>query len=222
MTFLGDEGRDVLIVKRLLEGDLVFVGPGTSVGDMYLGPFYYYFMAPFLLLFGFDPTGPAVGVALLGVATIFLIWLVGRSLFDRKAAFFASFLYAVSPVVIVYSRHSWNPNIMPFFSLLFVYSIWKFWHDDDYRFVLIAGLSFAVCMQSHYLALSMLPFFLVFIFISFVKAIKKDRLKPFLSYSVFSFLLFCYLCCRLFFLMRNMVGVIFMHFWILCLEIKKV
>lgn len=190
MTFLGDEGRDVLIVKRLLEGDLVFVGPGTSVGNMYLGPFYYYFMAPFLLLFRFDPTGPAVGVALLGVATIFLIWLAGRNLFDKKAALFASFLYSVSPVVIIYSRHSWNPNIMPFFSLLFVYSIWKFWHEENYRFILVAGLSFAVCLQSHYLALSMLPFFLIFIFISFIKAIKKDRLKSFLGYSIFSFLFF--------------------------------
>lgn len=51
MTFLGDEGRDVLIVRNLLvKADPILIGPGTSVGGMYLGPLYYYFMAPFLLL----------------------------------------------------------------------------------------------------------------------------------------------------------------------------
>jgi len=190
MTFLGDEGRDALIVKRLLAGDLVFVGPGTSVGNMYLGPFYYYFMAPFLWLSRFDPTGPAVGVALLGVATIFLVWFMARSLFGKLASFFALFLYAVSPVVIIYSRHSWNPNIMPFFSLLLVYSVWKFWNDSDYRFILVAGFSFAVCLQSHYLGLSMLPFFLLFMVLSLIESIKRNRLKSFLFYSALSFSLF--------------------------------
>jgi hypothetical protein len=30
MTFLGDEGRDVLVVKGILEGDLTFLGPRAS------------------------------------------------------------------------------------------------------------------------------------------------------------------------------------------------
>ena len=61
MTFLGDEGRDVLVVRNLLvHFDPILIGPGTSVGNMYLGPLYYYFMAPFLLLSGFSPVGPAV------------------------------------------------------------------------------------------------------------------------------------------------------------------
>ncbi|KKT48747.1 MAG: hypothetical protein UW42_C0048G0006 [Candidatus Collierbacteria bacterium GW2011_GWB1_44_197] len=39
MTFLGDEGRDVRIVRDLItKGNLVFIGPRTSIGDMYLGP----------------------------------------------------------------------------------------------------------------------------------------------------------------------------------------
>ena len=35
-----------------------------------------------------------------------------------KAALIAATLYAISPTIIVYSRSSWNPNVMPFFSLL--------------------------------------------------------------------------------------------------------
>ena len=47
MTFLGDQGRDVLIVYNILHGHLTLLGPTSSVGGFFLGPFYYYFMAPF-------------------------------------------------------------------------------------------------------------------------------------------------------------------------------
>ena len=191
MTFLGDEGRDALVARRLLEGDLVFVGPGTSVGNMYLGPFYYYFMAPFLLIFNYSPVGPAIGVAILGVFTIFLVWFAAKMFFNSYlSSFYVSLLYALSPVVIIYSRHSWNPNIMPFFSLLLTYSIWKFWRDKDYRFILLASFSFGVCLQSHYLALAMIPFIFIFFLISLIESIKIKRYKMFFRYTFFSFLIF--------------------------------
>src|SRR3989338_7032675 len=69
MTFLGDEGRDAIIVRRLLVNfDPILIGPGTSIGNMYLGPIYYYLIAPFLLLANFSPVGPSVFIALLGKA----------------------------------------------------------------------------------------------------------------------------------------------------------
>ena len=37
-TFLGDEGRDVLIAKGILEGDFTLLGPRASAGDFFLGP----------------------------------------------------------------------------------------------------------------------------------------------------------------------------------------
>jgi 4-amino-4-deoxy-L-arabinose transferase-like glycosyltransferase len=41
MTFLGDEGRDAIIVRRLLvDFDPILIGPGTSIGNMYIGPLY--------------------------------------------------------------------------------------------------------------------------------------------------------------------------------------
>ena len=66
MTFLGDEGRDVLVVYNILHGHLTLLGPTSSVGGFFLGPIYYYFMAPFLWLFNYNPVGPAVMVAFFG------------------------------------------------------------------------------------------------------------------------------------------------------------
>jgi 4-amino-4-deoxy-L-arabinose transferase-like glycosyltransferase len=126
LTFLGDEGRDVLIVRRMIvDHKFTLLGPTASVGGFFLGPIYYYFMIPFLWLWNFDPTGPAVMVALFGIATIYLVFRMSKEMFGDEAGIVASSLYALSPLVISYSRSSWNPNIVPFFSTYLMYVLWK-------------------------------------------------------------------------------------------------
>lgn len=203
MTFLGDEGRDVIVVRRLLVyGDPILIGPGTSIGGMYLGPLYYYMMAPILFLAGFSPVGPAVQVALLGVVTVFLVWLVAREWYPsfngaystNWTALIAAGLYAISPTVIHFSRSSWNPNIMPFFSLLSVYSIWKVYKDKNYNWLIVVGISFAFVLQSHYLGLLLAPTILLF-WILVWKELKSNnkKVKNLLRFSFFGFSLFALL-----------------------------
>ena len=152
LTFLGDEGRDVLIVKRMIvDHVLTFLGPTASVGGFFLGPMYYYFMAPFLWLFRLDPVGPAVMVALFGIATIYLVYHVGKTLFHPVVGFLAAGLYAVSPVVIAYSRSSWNPNLVPFFSLLFIYVLWRITAKKRPQEMFYLGLIAGLGIQFHYL-----------------------------------------------------------------------
>lgn len=151
MEFLGDQGRDVVIVRDFLKnGNLFFIGPQTSIGNMYLGPFYYYLIAPALFVANFNPVGPAIFIALLGVATASLIFYVTAKYFNQRAAYIAAFLYALSPTAIKYSNFSWNPNIMPFFALLFIYLMIE-------KRYLLACLAFVMCLNSHYLALLLLP-----------------------------------------------------------------
>jgi len=153
MTFLGDEGRDVLVAYNILHGHLTLLGPTSSVGGFFLGPIYYYFMAPFLLLFNYNPVGPAVMVALFGVATVWLIYKFCSDLFNSKIGIIASCLYAISPLVIAYSRSSWNPNILPFFSLLSLYALYKASSKNNGKLLFIVGLLLGVAMQLHYLAI---------------------------------------------------------------------
>ncbi len=158
MTFLGDEGRDVLVVKRMIvDHKFTLLGPTASVGGFFLGPIYYYFMLPFLWAWQLDPTGPAVMVALFGIATVFLVFLLGSELFNPWAGLGAASLYALSPVVIAYSRSSWNPNLVPFFSTLLIYMLWrtvkypKWWH------FLGIGILLGIGLQLHYLFLFLFP-----------------------------------------------------------------
>lgn len=191
MTFLGDEGRDVIIVKRFVQkGDIMLIGPGTSIGNMYLGPLYYYMMAPALLLANYSPVGPAVMIGLMGIATVFFVWFTTRSWFGKTAGFIASFLYAISPTVIIYSRSSWNPNIMPFFALLAVWAIWKVWHEKQYWWLTVVGISVAAALQSHYLALLLVPPLGLFWLITLYAAKNSKSLKRFILFSVSGGVLF--------------------------------
>jgi len=205
MTFLGDEGRDVIIVRKfLVDFDLMLIGPGTSVGNMYLGPLYYYMMAPVLWLFNYSPLGPAVQIAVLGVITVLIVWLITKEWFGKKGAFIAALLYAISPTVITYSRSSWNPNIMPFFSILSIYAIWKVWKKLKFKWLFWLGIFLAFTLQSHYLALLLFPtigIFYIFTIIRlwFNKKRSKEKLdcqaqrKQFVKFSIFGILMFMFL-----------------------------
>src|SRR3989344_4026624 len=145
MIFLGDEGRDAIVVRRLLVNfDPILIGPGTSIGNMYLGPLYYYMIAPALLLANFSPVGPSVLVTLFGIATIFLVWMMGREWFGNTAGMIASFFYSIAPVVITFSKSSWNPNIMPFFALISIYSIWRVWQYKEFKWLFALGVFFVL------------------------------------------------------------------------------
>jgi 4-amino-4-deoxy-L-arabinose transferase-like glycosyltransferase len=166
MTFLGDEGRDVIVVRKMItELDITFLGPTASVGGFFLGPIYYYLMTPFLWLFGMDPVGPAVMVALFGIATIYLVYIAGRELFSTQAGLFAASLYALSPLVIAHSRSSWNPNILPFFSVLYILSLYNASVTKQRRWYFVVGICLGVGVQLHYLYTFLIPVGILYMFL---------------------------------------------------------
>lgn len=166
LNFLGDEGRDVLVVRGILHGDLTFLGPRASAGDFYLGPIYYYFMAPFLFLSNYHPVGPAIMVALFSIATVYLIYRIGAEFFDRRAGLIAALLYSVSPLVIIFSRSSWNPNVMPFFSLSSLYAAYKGIEKKNFYLLVLSGIFLGIAMQLHYLAIFLGGILFIYILLS--------------------------------------------------------
>lgn len=151
MTFLGDEGRDVLVVKRMIvDGKFTLLGPTASVGGFFMGPIYYYFMAPFLWAWKLNPVGPAIMVALFGIATVYLTYLAGSRWFSKRVGIIASALYAVSPIVISFSRSSWNPNIVPFFALFSLLMLERARREKNFRLLFWVGLCAGVGIQLHY------------------------------------------------------------------------
>ncbi|MDP3998536.1 MAG: glycosyltransferase family 39 protein [bacterium] len=182
MTFLGDEGRDVLVVKRMIvDHKFTLLGPTASVGGFFLGPIYYYFMLPFLWIFKLNPVGPAVMVALFGIATIFLVYKLGKDFFGTGAGIIAAVLYAISPVVITYSHSSWNPNLVPFFSILTLFTFYKAVTKKSNIFFVLGGIFFGINLQLHYLAS-----FLGVMMVVYLVLMEARKLKLFLGHAFLS------------------------------------
>src|SRR3989339_633471 len=96
--FLGDQGRDLVIIRDfLVNHNLFFIGPQTSIGNMYLGPFFYYLIAPSLWLTRLSPLGPSIFVSLLDVATTYLIYRFTKKDLGYFPALISALLFAASP-----------------------------------------------------------------------------------------------------------------------------
>ncbi len=160
MQFLGDQGRDALVIKQILvDHHLPAIGPPMSVGDVYLGPLYYYMMAMAMLFWWLNPVAAAGMVALIGVLTVGLIFYLTKQWVSQTAATIAALLYTLSPVSINYSRFSWNPNPVPFFTLLAFLGIYKAHRSGDFRWLILSGVGVGAAIQMHYLTLILLPIF---------------------------------------------------------------
>jgi len=165
IVFLGDQGRDVLIVKRIIvDHKLTLLGPTASVGGFYLGPFYYYLMVIPLWLSKLNPVGPAIMIAIFGIATVGGMYAIFSKVYSKKIGLISSFLYAISPLAVYQNRFSWNPNAWPFFSLIYFLLLYLFTIKGKKIFSFSAGLILGLCLQLHYLALIMVPLGVLIIF----------------------------------------------------------
>ncbi len=186
LQFLGDQGRDAIIVSKIFkEKNLVFIGPTTSVGNMYLGPLYYYFMLPFLWISYPNPMGPVYAVAILGMTTLFLLYFLGKKMIGARASLIASFFYAFSSTIIGCTRFSWNPNPAPLFSLILIYCLFK--AQKNAKHWLAVFICLAILLQLHYLTLLAAGTAgLVWLIYFFQKKIDKQAWK----YTLIGFLIF--------------------------------
>lgn len=176
ITFLEDEGRDLLVVKRLLDtARPIALGPQTSTGNMYLGPFYYYFIAPALVISNFHPIGPTALIAVTGVITTYLLYVLGSKWFGKTAGLIAASLFAVMPAAVHMSRNSWNPNLMPFISTIFIYLAHTVVVEkkQTVRNMLLLGVFAGILVQLHYMSLVIYIPLSVF----FIKSQDKDIKK---------------------------------------------
>jgi len=167
VLFLGDEGRDMLVMRKMIiEKRPTFLGPTASVGGFYLGPIYYWMGAPFLFLTRFNPVGPSYMVATFGLLTVLLLFKFLNDTVGFWPATLSSFLYATAPLIVRYSRSSWNPNPLPFFALLLFYFLYLGIKNKKLVYFLLAGASFGLAIQLHYLALILFPLSLIVVAIN--------------------------------------------------------
>lgn len=114
----GDEAIYGVQEVRLLQGKSVNI---WTPSRHLLSPVLAALQLPMVLAFEPSYTSLRLPVALVGILTIALMYVLIARVIDRPTALIASTLLAVLPIAIIYSRIAWEPGLVPLWSLLLVW-----------------------------------------------------------------------------------------------------
>ena len=163
LFFKWDQARDAILLSSAIKdgpGRLPLLGPrATKIGDDYLrlGPAYYYVQYLTGVIFNStDPVIFAYSDLFFSIASILLLFLFLRVYFTQGISLLATMMYSFSFLVVQYSRFSWNPNSVPFFTLLTFYGLLRFSIAKTSRarlgWLSLWALGFAIASQYHFFA----------------------------------------------------------------------
>ena len=139
-----EQGRDAQIIKNIYQlKDFILVGPPTSIGGVFHGPFYYYMMALPLRLGGGNPLVAAFFLVLLGAVAPPLIFLLTKDILKSMVfGLLAGVFLALSFEYILYARWLSNVSAAYTFVALSFYSLWKYIEEGkSYHFLLFCFFS---------------------------------------------------------------------------------
>lgn len=176
MIIKSDQIRDAMVSIKVLEegaGSLPFFGPRAGGTTLRLGPAFYYLQSASAALFqSASPGILALPVLLFSLLLLPLFFFFVRRLFDRTWSMALTVVFSYGFLAIEYSRFSWNPNMTPFFTLLFLFAFLRLIDSDSLqeskrmRWFAVLGIAYGIASQLHFTVLLALPAF-VFLFALF-------------------------------------------------------
>lgn len=101
----------------------IWIGVSASFLDYYLGPYFTYFSAFWLMLSQGDPLLTAYVAGLVGVVTTIAIFFVGWKFFNLTAGVISALLYGGLPLIVFYDQKYWNPMFVQLIVLLMFTSL---------------------------------------------------------------------------------------------------
>jgi hypothetical protein len=112
-------------LRQFVESGKPFlIGGGTPFG-FHLGPAFYYLSAIPLWFSRLDPVGWSVTAAVFGTITVYLMWLVGKTLYSPRVGLMAALLWATSFTAVMADRHWWPLVLDPMLSLIVILCLYR-------------------------------------------------------------------------------------------------
>lgn len=151
------------------------IGQGLSVPGLFMGPLFFYYLAPFFLLSNLHPVGGYIGVIVLRLITVLAYFFIFRQIFNTKTGLIAAFLNSIIFVAIQmdWTMASYNCE---FAVLLTWWCLYHYWHGN-YKYLILLGFLFGLYTSFHPV---LFPFYFVFLAILLIKH-RLPRLKIILT-----------------------------------------
>jgi len=177
----GDMFRDIEN-SDISSNNLRFVGVTKGVGEdtpqTTFGPSMFYIIS-FFKLFSDNILIVPIFVAILNSIAVVICFFLCKKYFNNAVAIIASLLYAVNPWHVYISHTFWNPNFLPFFSVIFFYFLFGYIKDkkDSYLIATVFILS-----------LMLTPLFLIPVIFLSILFFRRDTKYYHYFYSALAFI----------------------------------
>lgn len=126
LDFHYDQGRDAMVIWNLWHNHKLFlIGPTTGLDGVFLGPFYYYLIAPFYLIGKGNPAIPSIFLSFLTTVALFVLYRIGELIADRKLGLISLVIGSFSSYIVFSSRWLSNPTPIFLTSVLIFYYLLK-------------------------------------------------------------------------------------------------
>ncbi len=160
--------------------------PNVGFTDLYniimsgeqMPPFYFYSLYFLFKIFGYTTFVARIYSAIIGVLSVFSLYMLGKELISKKAGLIAALLVTINPFHLYYSQEA-RPYILLFlFTTLAFYFLVKFLKLPNKKTALCYGLFSALMINSHFFGLFVL-FAQYLILLSFLILSNKENRKQF-------------------------------------------
>ncbi|MFA5776848.1 MAG: glycosyltransferase family 39 protein [Parcubacteria group bacterium] len=159
-----DQSYDYLMVSPAVEkgiGNLPLLGPTAGGGRaLRLGPAFYYMEYLSAKVFGNNPTGHAMLVLILSIFSLPIFYLFSRRYFSKNISIGLLAIFSTSVYMVLYSRFSWSPNVLPFLTLLTFYALLQSVSEKEKnkdRWFLFFAFLIGVSTQIHFNSFFIIP-----------------------------------------------------------------
>ena len=127
-------------------------------------PLYYTTLKIFAFFFDYSVYGIRLYSAIFGVLAVFAVYLFTKELFGRKSALFASFITAIAPFAIQYSKEARMYSMLVFLLLISAYFFLKALKTNELKNYIWWGIFLGLSCLTHYMGIIFsATFYLVYV-----------------------------------------------------------
>jgi len=171
-SFEWDQERDSIVINSIIQDKKpVLIGPRV-INDkgFFTGPYHYYYLLPFYILFDGNPIAGAYAALLVELVTLVAIYIVCLKIFGIKVAVFSSLMYSV-----IFGLMSWNAMYISLFSIVIFYLCYLIINNNNRVFPLLIAL-FTLGFNIHPSLFALI----IPIVVAYLYSSKKVKLRTFL------------------------------------------
>ncbi|MBC7523020.1 MAG: glycosyltransferase family 39 protein [Flavobacterium sp.] len=193
--------------------------PNLSFSEVYtsilsgeqMPPLYFYILHYLFIIFGYTTIIARVFSAILGVISLYAIFLLGKELVNKKIGLIASLLLCFNSFHLYFSQEARPYMMLLLFSILSFYGLIKYLKIPTRKNALIYGVFSALMIHSHFFGLFTLVSQILIIFFFLVISEKQNK-KSFLINSLLAGLVIIVLFAPIFPIFLNITKI--KEFWI--------